>query len=137
MSTFYSEGTADYVARYPAVILSFKASGSITAGRLVVYDLSNSSMVYQATVAIGGLVPVGLALQTTADGGSVPVLVWGVAKNCKFAKTDETLYPGQNLTISGAGYFTSGSTYVIGRAISGSASSFTAFIDCFKIITTD
>jgi len=143
MAFWYYEGTKDYLVQgLPAVVLTFKASGSISPGRLVWFDAGGTSDVYQATLAIdtavsGQIGPVGVALHTASDDDPVAVLVWGVVKNLSMANTSETVTVGENLSCSGSGNFTSGSTRIIGRLLSGSASRFMAFIDCMKIQPTD
>ena len=141
MAFMYYEGTKDYIAATPALITTFKASGSINAGRIVVFDAGdNSSNVYQppATTASGALAPVGLAIKTVSDGDDVPVIVWGFAKNiaCRVAGN-----PGDPMVITGAGYVVPsgsiaiGTAYprnVIGKWVSGSSTSCMAFIDCMK-----
>ena len=141
MAFMYYEGTKDYVAATPVLITTFKASGSITAGRIVVFDTGdNSSNVYQppATTASGALAPVGLAIKTVSDGDDVPVIVWGFAKNIA---TKLAGNPGDPIVISGSGYVApSGSTAVttgvlrsfIGKWVSGSSTSCMAFIDCMR-----
>ena len=140
MSWLYTEGTKDYILATPALITTFKASGSIVAGRIVSFDNLVSSDVYQpaAATASGALVPAGLACKTVSDGEDVPVLVWGYAKNIAARVAGN---PGDPIVISGAGYVVpSGSIAagtalpknVIGKWISGSSTSCIAFIDCMK-----
>jgi len=138
MAFWYYEGTKDFVVTTPALILTFKASGSITAGRGVTFDAGNTSDVYQATCPINNKVPVGVALATVSDDDPVPVLVWGVAKNLTSIGQAKT--PGMLIGLSGSGYFAqateaSGSSYIAGKVISGSGTAtgkFMAFIDCMK-----
>ena len=138
MSAFlYYEGTADYLAATPALIVTFAASGSITAGRGVVNGgASNPGYVYQppsGTIS-GSLVPAGVALSTVSDGDPLPVLVWGYAKSLTTLATASNNYFGQALVITGSGYWgASGSTKVAtvaGKIISGSAGYIYAFINC-------
>lgn len=128
----YYEGTKDFVVMTPCLLVTFKASGSITAGKLVCFDAGGTSDVYQATVAIGGAKAVGLAVQTVSDDDPVNVMVWGFAKNLALTYASETIAPGEAITISGSGGFTSGSARSVGRVVSGSAARFMAFIDCMK-----
>ncbi len=145
MSFWYYEGTKDFVVTTPALIMTFEASGSITAGRGVTFDTGDQSKVEQATCAKCEKIPVGVALKSASDGDPVPVLVWGVAKN--LTSIGEAKTPGMLISLSGSGYFadctslvtdtgTSGSAYVAGKVISGSGGvatgKFMAFIDCMK-----
>lgn len=139
MSYYVFEGKNDYIAVYPALIASFKASGSITAGRGVSFDAGGTSYVYQPTTA--GVEPAGLALNTAADGGKTSVLVWGFAKNVP-AASGYTPATGDRIALSGSGQFTSLDTgsfltnpyAVAGKVVSGSGegAAFLAFIDCMK-----
>ena len=141
MAFMYYEGTKDYVAATPALVVTFRASGSITAGRIVTFDSGdNDTDVIQpaATTASGALTPAGLACKTVSDGEDIPVLVWGFGKNIA---TRVAGNPGDPIVISGAGYVVpSGSTAAasgvlrnfIGKWVSGSATSCMAFIDCLK-----
>jgi len=139
MAFWYYEGTKDYLVQgLPAVVLTFKASGSITAGRFVALDAGGTSDVYQPTAAINTIAnPAGVALHTASDDDPVAVLVWGVAKNLSFANSSETVTPGCMVTISGSGQLTSGSAYIVGRIMSGSATRLMCFIDCMKVLSTD
>jgi hypothetical protein len=138
MAYYTYEGTKDFIVVQPALVLSFVASGSITAGRIVAFDAGGTSEVYVPSAVAGGALPcVGVALNTASDNSPVSVLVWGFAKNLVMANADETFRVGELVTISGSGYFTSGSAYCIGRTVSGSASSFMALIDCLKVLTVD
>ena len=142
MAFIYSEGTKDYLAATPALIVTFKASGSITAGRCVCYEVtSNDSSVYMpaAGTESGSDVPAGVALNTVANAADVAVLVWGYAKSLPNGNTAVTA--NRFITHSGSGYWVmSGSINntllkrVAGKAISGSAAGGTilAFIDCTK-----
>ena len=141
MSLLYFEGTKDYVLATPALITSFKASGSITAGRLVAFDTGNAggADVYlpPAGTISGSLACAGLALATVADAEPCPVFVWGYAKNIPVIGS-LTLTTGDCLVISGAGYASrSGSVAtpklqtVVGKVISGSSTWVkAAFINC-------
>lgn len=141
MSYYVFEGKNDYIAVYPALIASFKASGSITAGRGVAFDAGGTSYVYQPTTAVAGVEPAGLALNTAADGGKTSVLVWGFAKNVP-AASGYTPKTGDRIALSGSGQFTSLDTgsfltnpyAVAGKVVSGSGegAAFLAFIDCMK-----
>jgi hypothetical protein len=146
MAFMYFEGTRDYVAATPALITTFQASGSIAAGRLVGFVSTIDQRVFTAlsTSALqgAGAVPAGLALQTVSDGDPCPVLVWGYAKNIATGSSTGNVgitmtYP---IVMSGAGYATTSgslgtgtivkSLFQVGKAISGSAGSITAFINC-------
>lgn len=137
----YYEGTKDYVAATPALITTFRASGSISAGRCVVFVGDDSSDVYQPTgLPSGSVLPVGVAIQTVSTTDPVAVLVWGHAKNLPLLGGAVT--PGSFIVNTGSGYWgTSGSTMtnplyrlatVAGKCVSGSAASgkITAFINC-------
>jgi len=138
MAYYTYEGTKDFIVVQPALVLSFVASGSITAGRIVAYDAGGTSEVYvPSAVAAAALPCAGVALNTVTDGNPVTVLVWGFAKNLVMANSSETVTVGELVSISGSGYFTSGSAYCVGRVVSGSATSFMALIDCLKVLTSD
>jgi len=137
MSTFLTyEGTTDFIAVTPALIVTLTASGSITAGRAVTYDTSNPSAVYQPSAIRSGSLPVaGVALTTAADGKAVSVMVWGFAKSLPtLPSTGATGIIGQPLVITGSGYWGasgSGRNYcTAGKIVSGSAGFTYAFIDC-------
>lgn len=144
MSFMYFEGTRDYIAATPAIITTFKASGSITAGRFVAHNsnfASNDPDVYlpASSVVLGAVQPAGLALNTCSDGDPCAVLVFGYAKNIATA-TATAFNCGDMLTISGSGYaFKTGSAAVyatkflnvIGKVITGSTTSVVAFINAF------
>lgn len=142
MAFQYYEGTMDFVAATPAMIVTFRASGSLTAGRAAVYDKGGSGDVYQIATAAGIIsgattyVPAGVTLQTVTDGQEVAVLVWGYAKNLPYYGNSSAI-PGNPVVMSGASYWsTSGSTTEslahCGKVVTGSASGGTilAFIDC-------
>ncbi len=142
MSFLYFEGTKDYVLATPCLITSFKASGSITAGRLVTFDTGNAGgadvFLPPAGTISGSLALAGLATQTVADGDPCPVLVWGYAKNIPVIGS-LTLTTGDYLVVSGAGYASrSGSAgatgknqAIAGKVISGSSTWVkAAFINC-------
>lgn len=143
MAMYTYEGTKDFIVVYPALIASFKASGSITAGKGVKFDAGGTSEVYQATsTAAGGDQCAGIALNTVADNGNCSVLVWGFAKNLT-AVSAYTPAVGDRIILSGSGNFTSLTTgsfltnpYVVaGKVVSGSGTAggkFMAFIDCMK-----
>jgi hypothetical protein len=140
MSTLYYEGTKDWVQATPAMIVSLRASGSITAGYPLKWDAGNTSDVWADTNGVVGKCA-GLALTTVATGAVCAVLVWGYAKNLL---ANETLVPGDFIMASGStGAFAkltagtlSGSTtivnYYAGRVVSGSTTAglFTGFINC-------
>jgi hypothetical protein len=132
----YFEGTKDYVALTPALIFTFKASGSIAAGQFVAYDTGTSGCVYQPAVASGSTVAAGLALSTKTDGTEVPVLVWGLAKNVPWLGI--TSIAGNPVYISGSSGTTSTGVgiYQIGTVVTGSATGGTvvAFIDCLSVV---
>jgi len=146
MAFWYYEGTKDFVAATPCLILTFKASGSITAGRPVLYDAGDTSEVYMTGSGfLEVAVPAGVALKTVSDNDDVPVLVWGVAKN--LLSNTEAKTPGMVITNSGSAFAdctsymydtgsSSGSRYAMGSVISGSGGSatgkFMATIDCMK-----
>ena len=140
MSFLYFEGTKDFLAATPALITTFEASGSITAGRLVSFNTNADQRVSLpgASTASGSANVAGLAVATVSNGDPCPVLVWGYAKN---VATTATFTCGDALVCSGSGYIgTSGSVkpvtgsssnaYWCGRYISGSATSAIAFINC-------
>jgi hypothetical protein len=143
MSAFLNyEGTSDFIATTPYLAITLAASGSITAGRGVCVETLNPGYCYQppAGTISGSLKPAGVALATTADGSGVPVLVWGYAKSLPTLPTDRVFSYGDNLVITGSGYWTaSGSCVaaaiapmsVAGRIVSGSAGYIFAFVDCF------
>jgi len=145
MSFVYFEGKMDYLAATPALILTFRASGSMKPGRPCVFDAGNTGDVYQPTAsASGSLIPVGVVLKTVADQEATPVLVWGVAKNLSVL-SNVTLVPGHPLVVSGSAsdcvWSTSGSgaatvpVRVGGKVLSGSASGASnlyALIDCMR-----
>jgi len=141
MSYYVFEGKNDYIAVYPALIASFKASGSIAAGRAVSFDAGNTSEVYQAVVAKDSGSCVGIALNTAADNKPTSVLVWGFAKNLT-AESNYTPQPGDIICVSGSGLFTSIATgsylknpyCAVGKVVSGSVAggAFMAFISCMK-----
>lgn len=137
MSAFLSyEGTTDYIAATPAMLVTYAASGSITAGRGVAWNKSDPAHVYQPPVGTisGSLEVAGVALATVADGDPVPVMVWGYAKSLPTILSTITVGPLLPLVITGSGYWgTSGSGRgmgVAGKTISGSAGYIYAFIDC-------
>jgi len=144
--TYYvnsKEGATDYILARPALTLSYQASGSVVAGKAVVFDAGGSSTVYQPTaVATGsGVQCAGLALSAAATGKIVDVLVWGVAKNLP-AVAGWTPATGDRFQISGSSQFTSIATgsftrlpfCVAGTVITGSGAGgkFIGTIDCLK-----
>lgn len=142
--THYSfEGTTDYIAATPALIVTLEASGSITAGRAVAFDAGNTSEVYtpSAVAVADGTQCAGLSIEAAADSEVCGVLVWGFAKNVP-AVAGYTPQPGDRIQISGSAKFTSIATgsflsnpYVVaGKVLSGSGAgnNFLAFIDCMK-----
>ncbi len=142
MAFMYTEGTSDYIAATPVLIVGYRASGSITAGRIVqlATDSGDVYVPLAAGVATGSTVPTaGLATATTASGDSCPVLVWGMAKNLTKCLSTATFNPGDILFISGAGYVsanapgvTSAPSNALGRVVSGSGTYVTAFISLMK-----
>lgn len=136
MSAFLSyEGTTDYLAVTPAMVITLAASGSITAGRAVVVQSTNPGYCYMPTsVPSGSVIPAGVATSTVSDGDPIGVIVWGYVKSLPTLPTDRTLSFGQALVVTGSGYWgTSGSTkvaQVAGKVVSGSAGYTYAFIDC-------
>jgi len=138
MAYLTHEGTKDFLLGSPAIVLTFKASGSITGGKVVTFDAGNTADVYVASGnSVGQISVLGVALKTVSDDDPVPVLIWGVAKNLAMENSSETVYPGSNISVSGSGGFTSGSEYCIGRVISGSATRFVALIDGMRCYTAD
>ncbi len=141
MAMYTYDGTKDFLVIYPAIQLSFKASGSITAGKGVAFDAGNTGEVYQPTVAAGGAEPVGVCINTVADNGSANVVVQGFVKNLT-AVAAYTPQPGDRIVLSGSGDWTSHATgsfltnpYVVaGKVISGSGAGgrFMALINCLK-----
>lgn len=142
MSFLYFEGTKDYVLATPCLITTFKASGSVTAGRLVTWDTGHAGaadVFLPPAGTISGSLPVaGLATATVADGEACPVIVWGYVKNIPVIGS-LTLTTTDCLVVSGAGYASrSGSyttmpktQYIAGKVISGSATWVkAAFINC-------
>lgn len=143
MAFQYYEGTMDFVAATPAMIVTFRASGSITAGRGVCYrtgSQAGAGDVYQPSLFVSGSpdagnVPAGVALQTVTSGQELGVLVWGYAKNLPYLG-NVTIEPGHPLVLSGSYFSTSGSTSEelchVGKCVTGSATGGTivAFIDC-------
>jgi len=139
MSSFLTyEGTMDFVAATPALIITFTASGSITPGRGVAIDPSNNGAVYQPSgVRSGSVVPAGVALTSASNGRAVSVLVWGFAKSLPTLPTsDSAITIGQPLVITGSGFWgASGSSRaatVAGKTISGSAGFTYALVDCMS-----
>ncbi len=140
MAFMYYEGTMDYLAATPALIITHKASGSITAGRFVAFEPGTTGCVYQPTgVASGSILPGGVALQTVSTGDPVAVGIWGLFKN--LPTLNQHVGPGQWLVVTGSGYWgTSGSSVTAdplvrspmwaGRCITGSSAngSVVAFI---------
>jgi hypothetical protein len=142
MSYYVFEGKNDYIAVYPALIASFKASGSISAGKGLAFDAGNTSYVYQPTLAVAsGTACAGISLNAAADTKACSVLVWGFAKNLS-AVAAYTPQPGDIIQLSGSGNFTSLATgsfltspyAAAGKVVSGSGAgaAFMAFISCMK-----
>lgn len=141
MSAFLSyEGTTDYLAATPALVVTFAASGSITAGRGVCFNTSGPGYVYQpSAVPSGSLVPAGVAIATVSDGDPVPVVVFGYVKSLPALPTTVSYANGQALVISGSGYWSSSGSSALcatgvsaGKIISGSAGYIYAFINCMS-----
>ena len=141
MAFMYYEGTKDFLAATPALIVTFRASGSISAGRGVCFETNdNSTDVYQpgASTESGSLAVAGVALKTVSDNDEIPVLIWGYAKALpKHANDATAMNPGTCLVITGAGYWcASGSDFgvaeVAGKVVSGSTTHIVAFINCIK-----
>ena len=139
MSSFLTyEGTTDFIAVTPALIVTLTASGSISPGRAVVIDTSNNGAVYQPTgVRSGSVVPAGVALTSASDGKAVSVMVWGFAKSLPtLPASDSAITIGQPLVVTGSGFWgASGSSRaatVAGKTLSGSAGFTYAFIDCMS-----
>ena len=141
--TYYSfEGSTDYLAAQPALIATFKASGSITAGRGLAFDAGGTSQVYTPTaIASGSLSCAGLSIESASTGNPVSALVWGFAKNLP-AVSGWTPATGDLFQLSGSAQFTSLTTgsqgsvaaACAGKVISGSGAggNFIAFLDCMK-----
>lgn len=137
MSFMSFEGTADYIVATPALIVSFKASGSVAAGTFVAWDAGNTGDVYNvaASIASGSYRPAGFALATAASGTVFPVLVWGYAKNIHV--TGSAVNPGNPLVAAGTNGGTSGSAgtaAVVGTFTTAAASGAKAlaFINCLS-----
>ena len=124
MSSYLTyEGTSDYLAATPALVITLTASGSIAAGRGVVLDGGGSAAVYQPTAIVSGsLRPAGIALATVSSGDPVPVMVWGYAKS--LPSSGQTFAFGNVLALTGSGLWgCSGSAALgpgCGKIISGS-----------------
>jgi len=144
--TYYAnskEGATDYILARPALVLSYQASGSVVAGKAVVFDAGGSSTVYQPTAVTvaSGTQCAGLALSAAATGKIVDVLVWGFAKNLP-AVAGWTPATGDRFQVSGSSQFTSittgsflGNPYVVAGTVvtgSGAGGVFQGFIDCLK-----
>ena len=135
MSFMYFEGTKDFLAATPALITTFEASGSITAGKGVLFLSATDQRVYQGIAGThsSASFPAGVALATVSNADPCPVLVWGYAKNLSVSAA--VTYITAPLVISGAGYFASSGSggtftrYCVGKAVSGSATSCIAFIN--------
>ncbi len=131
MAFMYYEGTTDYLAATPALIITNKASGSITAGRFLAFDRGTSESVYQPSgVPSGSLMPAGIALQTVSDGDPIAVGIFGLFKNLPVLGGVKA---GNYLVVTGSGYWgVSGSSTTAdpvstlamwaGRCITGSTS---------------
>ena len=89
------EGTKDFLAATPALIVTFVASGSIAAGNGLKWDAGNSGNVWADTAGALGKCA-GIALATVSDDDYVPVLVWGYAKNLV---AYETMVPGDRIIL--------------------------------------
>lgn len=108
MASYISfEGTQDYLIHMPALIMTFKASGSITAGQAVgigtdgeVFALGTTDATAAAAARMQEFI--GIATKTTSDDGLVPVITWGPVKNI-VAQTAITA--GQFIIPSGSGRF--------------------------------
>jgi len=90
------EGTKDFLAATPALIVTYVASGSIAAGNGLKWDAGNTGEVWADTAGALGKCA-GVALATVSDGDNVPVLVWGYAKNLV---SYETMVPGDRIMLS-------------------------------------
>jgi hypothetical protein len=136
MAFQFYEGTSDYLAATPALIITFRASGSVTGGRFCAFDAGNTGDVYTPAVASGSVAPAGFAIMTKATGTEVPVLVWGYAKNIPWLGI--TGVAGSPVFISGSSATTSAGLgiYVCGKVITGSATGGTvvALIDCMNVV---
>jgi hypothetical protein len=142
MAFAYYEGTKDYLVMTPALLVTFRASGSISAGQGVAFDAGGTSDVYVPTTALGATPCAGIALRTVSSGDPVTVLVWGYAKNLTSITQVKT--PGMWIALSGSagafaelttGSFLGSPNACAGKVVSGSASAtgkFMAFIDCMK-----
>jgi hypothetical protein len=142
MAMYTYEGTKNFIAVYPAIIVSLVASGSVTAGNGLAFDAGNTSEVYVPTcAAASGTECAGIALNTASDNGRVEVGVLGFFKNL-VAVSAFTPAPGDRILLSGSGTFTSCTSgsfltnpyAVCGKVVSGSVAGgrFMAFINCLK-----
>ena len=110
------EGTQDYLVHLPALIMTFEASGSISAGNAVGMNPSNGTVyalsgpTSTALTAAKTMDFMGVATKTVATTKKVPVIVWGAVKNV-VAQT--TITAGQYLIPSGSGAFAP-ATYAAG-----------------------
>ena len=138
MSFLKFEGTKDFIVCTPALIVTFRASGSIQAGTFVTFDAGGTGDVYTSTGTSGSYRPIGLALSTKTSGTEVPVLVWGYAKNIPI--TGSAVKPGDILVGAQSGFGStsgsnaSGSIYAVGTIVTSAANggSCLAFIDCIN-----
>ena len=121
------EGTTDLLLTgVPVGIVTFQASGSITAGNAVV--ISGDMAVSLSTGAVDPFG--GVALKTATDGDKVGVLVFGALKNLVAAATitaGQWFVPANN-----GGFISTGSTSAVhsGKAFTGasSGSTFLGFV---------
>lgn len=136
MSSFLTyEGTTDFLAATPALVITLTASGSITAGRGVVFDGGSNAAVYQPSAIVSGsLRPAGVAMHTAATGEPLAVMVWGYAKS--LPASDQTFAPGNVLALTGSGLWgCSGSAALgpgCGKIISGSSGFIYALVNCMN-----
>ena len=80
MSYLSLEGTADYLAAYPAIMTAFVATGSISAGNMV-RMMADTGFVKKSDDALGTGSVVGVAYISASDGDKVGVISWGYIKN--------------------------------------------------------
>ncbi len=102
------EGSMDYVLHMPVLMMTFVASGSITAGNAVginpsdgtVYALSGVTSAATLVAKVQDFI--GVATATKTDTQKTPVCVWGPMKN---VVAQVAVNAGQYLIPSGSGRF--------------------------------
>ncbi len=97
------EGTQDYLIHFPALIMTFVASGSITAGNAVGMGTDGKVFAMGNTAAAEHVQRVaefiGISTKTVSNTNKVPVIVWGPVKNIV---AQVTINPGQYIVPSGS-----------------------------------